>query len=152
MFFTGEMNFHAAKANGRPAPCIQTGSTHETNLKPSPLNPEWIHNGQPIARSLALTGSGDGLFTAGLWECTPGEFKFIYACDEVVHILEGEVTIREPGGEYTLAAGAVAYFPKGLVAEWTVHKHVKKFCVFHSAPQNLCGRIVAKIKRLLRLA
>jgi uncharacterized cupin superfamily protein len=157
MYLSGDINFQTARAPSRGdtkkqlAPSIQAGCTRRTDLQASPLDPAWIRAGDPTACALPLTESRDGLFTSGLWECTPGEFQFIYACDEVVHILEGEVTIREPGGEYALSAGDVAYFPKGLIAEWTVHKHVKKFCVFHSAPRCMLGRVLAKLRSWLRV-
>jgi uncharacterized cupin superfamily protein len=143
------MLFAAAATIPQDYSSVQVGSTQVINLKSSPLKPEWIRAGNPVVRSLPLTESEDTLFSSGLWQCSAGEFKFIYECDEIVHILEGQVHIRAEGAELTLSAGDVAYFPKGLIAEWTVPHHVKKFCVFHSTPRSLLGRIKGRLMSLL---
>lgn len=74
--------------------------------------------------------------------------KFSYGCDEVVYILEGEVIVRVPGAEYTLSAGDVAFFPKGLTAEWTVPAYVKKLWVCYSSRPSFMGRIKNKLRRM----
>jgi uncharacterized protein len=43
----------------------------------------------PVARALTVTQSPDSLLTAGLWDCSAGVFTWIFAADEIVHILEG---------------------------------------------------------------
>lgn len=129
---------------------MQTGSTSRADLQPSPLDPTWIIEGNPTARSLSLAQAGDGRLSCGLWDCTPGKFKFIYYCDEIVHILEGEVTVQEPGKQYTLRAGDIAFFPQGLTTYWTVHAYVKKFCIFRDVERGLLRRIGSKMKGLVR--
>ena len=91
-------------------PVIQTGSTSRTDFESSPLVSDWIIAGNPAARSIPLVRAEDGNFSCGLWDCQAGKFKFIYACDELVHILEGEVIIEVEGATYTLRAGDVALF------------------------------------------
>ena len=68
-----------------------TYETARTDLQLQPINPDWIREGAPIARALTVTQSPDSLLTAGLWDCSAGVFTWIFAADEIVHILEGEV-------------------------------------------------------------
>ena len=133
-----------------PRPVIQTGSTTRMDFEPTPLEPGWIIDGNPTARSIPLVRAEDGNFSCGLWDCQAGKFKFIYACDELVHILEGEVIIEENGATYTLHAGDVALFPEGLVTYWTVPKYVRKFAIFRSVREPLLDRVYMKVKRSLR--
>jgi len=130
---------------------VQTGTVSRTDLRPSPLEPTWILAGNPISRVLPLGATADDTFSFGLWDCTAGEFKFIYYCDEFVHILEGEVSIRAGDAELHLRPGDVAFFPQGLTAYWTVHGYVKKLAIFRSAPpRGLLMRIMGKAKRVWR--
>jgi uncharacterized cupin superfamily protein len=127
---------------------MQTGTIGRTDLQPAPLKPGWILSGNPVARSLPLGEAPDGNFSFGLWDCTDGQFNFSYRCDELVHILEGEVTIRAPYMELHLHAGDVAFFPQGLTAHWTVHGYVKKLAIFRSAERSFLTRIASKAKRI----
>lgn len=128
---------------------IQTGSTGRDDLRPGSLNPAWITEGNPVARTLPLTDSADQAFSSGLWDSTAGKFKFIYDCDEIVHILEGEVTVQEAGKVHVLRAGDVAFFPAGLTTYWTVPTYVKKFCIFRSIPLSWGARMKRMIRRIL---
>ena len=156
-FFTNQTILQPASASsgsagsGAAALAVQTGTTARTDLLPSPLDPSWILAGNPISRALPLGAAADGNFTFGLWDCAAGQFKFIYYCDEIVHILEGEVTIRAGETEMHLRPGDVAFFPQGLTAYWTVHGYVKKFAIFRSKPPRaLPMRIMGKVKRMVR--
>jgi uncharacterized protein len=60
-----------------------------------PIEPSWITEGAPVARLLTLTESPDKRLSSGLWDCTAGKFKWIYALDEIIDILEGEVIVRD---------------------------------------------------------
>ncbi len=131
-----------------PIAGIQVGSTKRSDLNLGRLNPDWIIEGTPVARTLSLAEASDQGLSCGLWDCTAGTFKFIYSCDEIIHILEGEVTVREGDAELTLRAGDVAYFPAGLTTYWTVPTYVKKFCIFRNAPRSWQYRLVSRLKRL----
>jgi len=131
-------------------PVIQVGTTGQTALKPGALEPSWILTGNPTTRSLPLAEADDGNLSCGLWDCTAGTFNFYYSCDEIVHILEGEVIVREAGATYMLRAGDVAFFPQGLTTVWTVPVYVKKFCIFRSKPRSFLRRIGSFVKRCLR--
>ncbi len=110
-----------------PQPLILTANV-PFELPPMPIDPAWIEEGTPAARGTVLMQSQDKLLSSGFWSCTAGKFKWIFAWDEFVQILEGEVTIREEGGAtHTLKAGDVAHFPRGLTTHWHVPKFVQKF-------------------------
>jgi len=97
-------------------------------LPPMPIDPAWIQEGTPAACGTILIQSQDRLLSSGFWSCTAGSFKWIFAWDEFVQILEGEVTIREEGGaSHTLRAGDIGHFPCGLTTHWHVPTFVRKF-------------------------
>lgn len=131
-------------------PVIQTGSTSRTDFTSTPLPPAWILEGNPTARSAPIAKAEDSNLSCGLWDCQAGKFRFIYNCDEIVHILEGEVTIEEKGATYTLKAGDVAFFPEGLETFWTVPKYVKKFAIFRSVREPLLDRIYMRVKKIIK--
>ncbi len=86
-----------------------------------------------------LLQSEDKLVSSGIWDCSAGKFQWIFGWDEFVHVLEGEVTIAEEGGDtYTLRAGDSAHFPIGLKSIWTVPDYVRKvFTIRTPEPFNL---------------
>lgn len=106
---------------------IQTAAAFQGELPDMPIEPSWILEGSPRAGGTVLLQSDDKLVSSGLWECSAGKFNWTFAWDEFVHVLEGEVTITEAGGEtYTLRPGDFAHFPRGLKSEWHVANYVKK--------------------------
>ncbi|HEX3344888.1 MAG TPA: cupin domain-containing protein [Polyangiaceae bacterium] len=100
-------------------------------LGPRPIEPSCIEEGNPVARCTTFTESPDKRLASGLWECTAGKFEVAFDLDEIVHILEGEVTVREDGtgAVHELHPGDAAYFPLGLVTHWHVPHFVRKFFV-----------------------
>jgi uncharacterized protein len=110
---------------------IQTFESRGGALLPRPIEPSCIEEGAPVARCTTFTESPDKRLSSGLWECSAGKFKVIFSLDEIVHILDGEVTVREEGdgAVYTLRPGDAAYFPLGLVTHWDVPRFVRKFFV-----------------------
>ncbi len=140
--------YHQTNASS-PEAQIQTGSITRDDFRPAPIEPTWIMEGTPTARSVPLTRGTDGKFASGLWECTAGRFKYIFPDDEIVHILEGEVHIREENGaEHHLRPGDTAHFPQGLTAYWTIPVYLKKFAIFHTPTRSLPERIIGKVKKL----
>lgn len=124
--------------------------TVATDWQPFPLPPTWILAGNPSARLLPVGNAADGNFSYCLWDCTAGQFKFVHGCDEFVHILEGEVTIRAADAEMHLRPGEVAFFPQGMTTYWTVYGYVKKLAILRSAPRGLLTRIAGKVERVWR--
>jgi uncharacterized cupin superfamily protein len=110
---------------------IQAFSAGCGPLEPHPIDASCIEEGAPVARCTTFAESSDKRLSTGLWECSAGKFKVIFSLDEIVHILDGEVTVREDGARaaYTLRPGDAAYFPLGLVTHWDVPKFVRKFFV-----------------------
>lgn len=131
-------------------PVIQTGSTTRTDFVSTPLEPTWILEGNPAARSIPLARAEDGNLSCGLWDCQAGKFKFIFPTDEIIHILEGEVTIEEKGAVHHLKVGDVAFFPEGLVSYWTVPKYVKKYAIFRSVSDPLSTKIYRRLKKMAK--
>jgi uncharacterized cupin superfamily protein len=112
-----------------------------------PIEPSWIEEGAPVARCVTLTKSPDERLSSGMWECSAGRFKWTFWLDEIVHILDGEVTIREEGdggAVYTLRCGDIAYFPLGLTVHWDVPRFVRKFFVVRAPGGN---RYVARARQ-----
>jgi uncharacterized protein len=116
---------------------------------PAPFAAADIVSGDPRARSVQMIASADGKFDCGIWECTRGRFKIKYRSDELVHILEGEVTVHVGDKAHALAAGDVAYFPAGTEAEWDVTSDVRKLWVYRTPSPGFFTRVAGKLSRLL---
>ena len=104
----------------------------KASLAPAPINPDWILEGNPQARNRVLNRSSDDLGCAILWECTAGKFEWHYDIDEMIYIIEGEITVGDIGtSPRRLGPGDVVFFPKGSVAQWHVESHVRKIAYCH---------------------
>jgi uncharacterized cupin superfamily protein len=127
---------------------IRTLESGAHDMRPQPIDPSCIEEGRPVARCLTFAESPDRRLSSGVWECTAGKFKVVFWVDEVVHIVEGEVTIREGDSEnvHALGPGDAVYFPLGLVTHWHIPRYVKKFFVVR-APGGLPS--VARIRQRL---
>lgn len=118
---------------------IHKFEAHRGELPDMPIEPGWVLEGKPIAKGKVLLQSADKLISSGLWTCTAGRFRWEFAWDEFVHVLEGEATIRAEGGKsQTLRAGDYGHFPRGLKTEWHVPNFVRKFFTLRTTePFNL---------------
>jgi uncharacterized cupin superfamily protein len=74
-------------------------------LEPSPINRDWILEGDPRARAVLLSSSADGTASTFIWDCTAGRFNWYYGVDETIYVLEGGMTIKDAGGTHHLNAG-----------------------------------------------
>jgi len=119
------------------------------DLVDQPIEPSWIREGAPVARAITLTESPDGLLTTGIWDCTAGTFTWIFQTDEIVHILEGEVTVKDGSRTHKLVAGSVCYFPQGLETIWEVRQYVKKTFVLRAPQRSRLRRIASAVKARL---
>jgi uncharacterized cupin superfamily protein len=104
----------------------------------------------PAARTLSRIKSPDGYFVSGLWDCTAGTLEITFDFDELVHILEGEVTVRAKGAEHVLLPGSVAFFPNGLVTTWEIPRYVRKMYVHRYPRHNLAWRAARRLIRVVR--
>jgi uncharacterized cupin superfamily protein len=123
-----------------------TFETTRSDLQPLPIEPSWIKSGTPVARSVTLGRSPDSLLTVGLWDCTAGTFTWIFRRDEIVHIVEGEVRVRDGAATHVLVPGSVAYFPCGLETTWEVPVYVKKAFVLRAAPPSPVKQAIAALR------
>ncbi len=113
-----------------PLSLIETAAVG-AKLKPAPIEPSWIIDGNPQASSCMLSWSADGSASTIVWQCTEGRFDWHYDFDETILILEGSIVLESD----TLAPtrygpGDVILFRNGAHARWHVEGHVKKlaFC------------------------
>jgi uncharacterized cupin superfamily protein len=99
-------------------------------LNPCPIHPDWILEGNPLARNAVLSSSADGNACSLIWDCTAGRFNWFYDQDETIYVIEGGVVIKDDRGAHRLSAGDTIFFPKGASAEWTVETYIRKvaFC------------------------
>lgn len=99
----------------------------EVTLGPAGINPNWILEGNPIARNKLLSQSADGTATSYIWDCTAGRFNWFYDVDETIYVIEGGVVVKEAAGvARRLSAGDTIFFPAGTRAEWHVENYIRK--------------------------
>ncbi|WP_024516290.1 cupin domain-containing protein [Bradyrhizobium sp. Tv2a-2] len=109
-----------------PLPHIESGHCN-VNLTPSPIEPSWIIEGNPEARSYLLSASADGAATTLIWSCTAGKFNWYYDVDETTVILEGSIVLESDGmPPKRYGVGDVILFRSGARAKWYVEDYVKK--------------------------
>ena len=132
---------------------FETAST-TIELQPSPITPEWILRGNPVARGAELSRSADRTTSTVVWDCTPGVFEWRYHCDETIHILEGSIVLTDSfNPARRLGPGDVVFFPKGSVVHWEVETYVKKVAFLRKVvPNPLIPviNILRPIKRFLK--
>jgi uncharacterized cupin superfamily protein len=103
----------------------------QINLNPSPINPNWVLDGNPVARNNVLSSSADGTASTLIWDCTAGRFNWFYDVDETIYVIQGGVVITDTAGvARRLSAGDTIFFPAGARAEWHVEDYIRKiaFC------------------------
>ena len=134
-----------------PLGLIETGHCN-VQLKPSPIEPSWILEGNPEARSHMLSTSADGTAMTLIWSCTEGRFNWYYDVDETIMILEGSIVLESEGmPPKRYGVGDVIFFRNGAHAKWHVEGYVKKvaFCRQHNPFWlGFAIRAVNKVKRL----
>ena len=124
------------------------------NLTPRPIEPSWIIEGDPVAKSYVLSKSADGLASTMVWQCSAGKFNWYYDFDETVLIIDGAVVIESD----TLAPsrygpGDMIFFRHGAHAKWQVESHVRKLAFCRKTQPVVVGvalRVLSKLKRMLR--
>ena len=131
---------------------IETGHCN-IDLKPSPIEPSWILEGNPEARSHVLSTSACGTATTLIWSCTKGKFNWYYDVDETIMILEGSIVLESEGiPPKRYGVGDVIFFRNGAHAKWHVEGHVKKIAFCRKTNPVMIGfliRVVNKLKKIL---
>lgn len=112
----------------------------------APIEPSWILDGTPRARSIVLARGRDDFAVTTLWDCSEGTFRWFFGWDETVHILDGRVEVTDEAGRlHVLEAGAIAFFPAGSSGVWRVVGHVRKLAVCRRA---FPARFAEAVRRL----
>lgn len=79
---------------------------------------------------LRTTASGDATLYAGIFVVQPSRFRYEFAHDECLHLIEGEVEIAVDGeARVQLRPGDVASFSAGTTSTWDVRSPLRKFFV-----------------------
>jgi uncharacterized cupin superfamily protein len=131
---------------------IETGNL-VVDLTPSPIEPSWIIEGNPVAQCSVLSKSADGLASTMVWQCSEGKFNWYYDFDETILILEGSIVLENDAMRPTrYGAGDVIFFRDGAHAKWHVEGRVKKLAFCRKTQPVVLGfalRVFSKIKRTL---
>src|ERR1700691_1771592 len=105
------------------------------DLMPSPIRPNWVLEGNPVARNQLLSVSADGNARSYIWDCTAGRLNCFYEADETVYVIEGGVVLKDQAGiARRLCAGDTIFFPAGAHAEWHVENYIRKFALIRTPP------------------
>ncbi|WFU39262.1 cupin domain-containing protein [Bradyrhizobium sp. CB82] len=135
-----------------PLALIETGHCN-VDLKPSPIEPSWIIEGNPQARSHLLSTSACGTATTLIWSCTKGKFNWYYDLDETIMILEGSMVIESDGmPPKRYGVGDVVFFREGAHAKWHIETYVKKVAFLRQTYPVGLGYAVRAINKLKRLS
>ena len=123
-------------------------------LKADPINPAWVLQGSPLARSGCHSNNVDGWAATYLWDCTAGRFNWHYEWEETVMILEGEVKVTDAAGRtHLLVPGSIGYFPAGSHFVWEVTAYVRKLAFLRRGvpwPARVVGRLLRIVSGVLR--
>ncbi len=129
---------------------IQVLRLPDVVLADDPIDPAWVIEGTPVARSAGWARSRDGSASSWVWDCTAGRFHWYFGEDETVHIVEGAVTVSGAGLEpVTLEVGDAALFRGGTWAVWEVEVHVRKHAVVRANLPWLLAVVAAVWRRLV---
>ena len=135
------------------APALVAGHPSALKLRDATIDPSWILSGNPQARLAEHSRSVDGAAATAVWECSAGTFRWFFAWDETVVILDGGVHVTdEDGVERTLRAGDIAYFKAGSWATWRIDSHVRKIAFVRRPFPMIVARAWRMIKSLRQTA
>jgi len=130
---------------------VETGHCN-VDLKPSPIEPSWILEGNPEARSHVLSTSACGTTMTLIWSCTEGKFNWYYDVDETIMILEGSIVLESEGmPPRRYGVGDVILFRHGAHVKWHVEHHVKKIAFFRQTIPFGVGFAIRAINKLKRM-
>ena len=135
-----------------PLALIETGHAN-VDLKPSPIEPSWIMEGNPEACSHLLSTSACGTATTLIWSCTKGKFNWYYDLDETIMILEGSTVIESDGmPPKRYGVGDVVFFREGAHAKWHIENYVKKVAFLRQTNPVGLGYAIRAINKLKRVS
>ena len=111
----------------------------ETGLQRWPDIPtELLHSGAPIQTAHTYLDNDNGIFTAGVWDCTPHELvPGPYPADEFMVVLEGSIIIEHESGQTDrFRTGECFIIPKGMPCIWRQDEYTRKFWAIHNNPDT----------------
>jgi hypothetical protein len=124
----------------------------DMELRPAPITPHWVIEGNPVARSRRLSTSPDTTSSTMVWTCTPGKFHWHYTVDETLYILEGEVFVTDHKDEVRrLGPGDLAFFPAGSQSVWHVTKDIRKIAFCRQSMPLFAGFGLRAINKLINI-
>ena len=102
------------------------------------LPPEMLQCGAPIQAGHTFFETDNGIFTAGVWDCTPHQMvPGPYEVDEFMLVLEGSIIIEhESGDSHRFCAGDSFIIPKGTPCSWKQDEYVRKFWAIYTNPDT----------------
>ena len=122
-------------------------------LNPSPIEPSWIIEGHPEARSRVLSASICKTAKTMIWSCTEGKFNWYYDLDETIVIVEGSIVLECEGMQpKRYGVGDVIFFREGAHAKWHVEGYVRKLAFLRlntPFPLGIAIRAANKLKSLI---
>lgn len=65
-----------------------------------------------------------------IWTKEISKFDWYYESEEECQIIDGEVEVETPDGNYTIKAGDFVTFKVGLKCVWNVKKPIRKYYNF----------------------
>jgi uncharacterized cupin superfamily protein len=146
----------ASYAPGGPLDAAVFKPLDDVPLQDDPIEPAWVLEGQPRARSGCHSTNTDGWAATHVWACSAGRFRWHFGVEETVLILDGEVQVTDAQGRtQRLVPGTLAYFPSGTWWEWHIPQHVRKLSFNRRsvlAPARLLSRALGVLSRLFRRA
>lgn len=130
-------------------PALIETSHCNVDLKPSPIEPSWIIEGNPEACSCPLSTSADNAARTVIWSCSEGKFNWYYDVDETIVILEGSIVLESDGmPPKRYGVGDVIFFRNGAHAKWHVEGYVKKVAFFRQTNPLGLGFAVRAVNKL----
>lgn len=125
-----------------PAPAFWVVPS-DLELVDDPIPADWVLEGSPHARCSTWARSADATTDHWAWECTAGRFRWYFATDETVVVVEGSVTISAEGmAPVRLGVGDAAYFPAGTWTVWDVESYIRKHAVLRTPVAPALARLV----------
>jgi uncharacterized cupin superfamily protein len=109
--------------------------------------PELLLSGAPQQHDKQYFADLTGQWTVGVWDSTPYHRKTIpFPRHELMHILEGEVTITEDGQPpQTFKAGDTFVVPMGTPCDWKTTGYIRKiYCIFQPKAAAAKGKEAAE--------
>lgn len=120
-----------------PTTCVRAMDVVPINVEASlaPSNPplaELLAGPTPSCRNHADFRSASGEFVCGTWDSTPYHRRpMVYRHVELMHLLEGAVTLEDSDGSATFSRGDTLLCARGAECAWISEVQVKKIYATH---------------------